>query len=73
MNVSSIISFEAKDGEGEKGAFSFTLDGQLDGKVLPGDSLRGNVQWEFAAAPVGAKVYFKPELIGGDTIVWAVD
>ncbi len=73
LNVSSIISFEAKDGEGEKGAFSFTLDGQLDGKVLPGDSLRGNVQWEFAAAPVGAKVYFKPELIGGDTIVWAVD
>ena len=70
-NVSSILSFEAKDGEGTKGEYSFSLDGPIDGKLLPGDSLRGNVEWNFAAPPTGVKVYFKPDLIGGDTIVWA--
>jgi hypothetical protein len=71
LNLSSIISFEAKDGEGTKGEYSLSLDGSIDGKILPGDSLRGNVAWTFSGPPTGVKVYFKPALFGGDTIVWA--
>ncbi len=71
LNLSSIISFEAKDGEGTKGEYSLSLDGSIDGKILPGNSLRGNVEWTFAGPPTGVKVYFKPALFDGDTIVWA--
>jgi hypothetical protein len=70
---SSIASFDAKDGEGTKGSYQFMTDGpSLDGTLLPGDTLRGSLQWKFDTAPSGLKVYFSNSLFGGDTITWAV-
>lgn len=70
MTVSSMLSFEAKNSDGTK------LDqeifdcpsGQLDGKVLPGDKLKGNVCWKGAAA--GVRIYYTASLFGSGAVVW---
>ncbi len=73
VSISSLVSFDAKDGEGTKGKFKLVTQGpQLDGKLVPGDTVKGNLQWEFAAPPKDVKVYYTDGLFGGDTIVWSV-
>ncbi|NLA78985.1 MAG: DUF4352 domain-containing protein, partial [Erysipelothrix sp.] len=49
LAVSSIISFELKDSEGNKGRYAFLLKSiksQLDGTVMPGDKLKGQIAFD---------------------------
>jgi hypothetical protein len=74
VTVSSLASFDAKDGEGAKGKFKFSTHGsQLDGRLVPGDTLVGDVTWEFASPPTGVKVYYTDSLFVGDTLAWSVE
>lgn len=49
LAVSSMMSFELKDENGEKGGYTFMLDAvssQLDGSVMPGDLLKGQIAFD---------------------------
>jgi hypothetical protein len=73
LSVSSILSFSAKNSDGEKlEAEMFDCGGSgLDGKVLAGDKLKGNICWTVTgAAPY--KIYYEASLFGSGAIVWEV-
>jgi len=72
LNVSSLLSFEAKDNEGtklEQGIFD--CGAGLDGKVLPGDKLKGNICWKGATTDI-IKIYYEAELFSAGAVVWEV-
>jgi hypothetical protein len=71
--ISSMISFEAKSSDGTK----LNLDifdcpsGSLDGTVLAGDKLKGNICWS-GLTTTSAKIYYTPNFMGSTVIVWEV-
>lgn len=69
--VSSIISFSAKDLDGTKLEFSFCDGSGLDGKVLAGDKLRGDLCWDGVKPDLGLKIYYEVMLSSG-AVVWQV-
>ncbi len=72
MNVSSMLSFSAKDSEGTKLEQEiFDCSPGLDGKVLPNDKLKGNICWKGATtSPI--KIYYEAELFGSGAVVWEI-
>ena len=72
LNVSSLMSFEEKDSEGSKLEQEiFDCSSGLDGKVLPGDKLKGNICWSGATTgPI--KIYYSAELFSSGAVVWEV-
>jgi hypothetical protein len=75
VTVSSMMSFEAKDSEGSKldQAIVDCPSGHLDGTVLPGDKLKGNICWAVPAGAKGIRIYYTANLFGSGAVVWAVD
>jgi hypothetical protein len=73
MNVSSLLSFTAKDSEGTKLESNFMDCGSssLDGKILPNDKLKGDVCWQ-GATTNSVKIYYEAELFGSGAIVWEI-
>ncbi len=72
LNVSSLISFEAKDDEGTKLEQEiFDCGSGLDGSVLPGDKLRGNICWSGAATDI-VRIYYTSDLFGSGAVVWEI-
>jgi hypothetical protein len=72
MNVSSMLSFSAKDSEGTKLTQNiFDCGTGLDGKVLPGDKLKGDICWDGATTDT-VKIYYEAELFSSGAIVWEV-
>jgi len=71
LNISSILSFSAKDNEGTKLEQElFNCGSALGGKVLPGDKLKGDICWKATILPV--KIYYEPELFGTGATVWEI-
>lgn len=72
LNVSSIISFEAKDDEGTKLEQElFDCGSGLDGSVLPGDKLKGNICWSGAATDI-VRIYYSSALFSSGAVVWEI-
>lgn len=72
MHISSVLSFEAKTADGSKlqqDIFGCSSS-RLDGSVMSGDKLKGDICYKNAEAPV--KIYFKPKVLGGTTTVFEV-
>lgn len=49
LSISSLISFDLKDSNGEKGSLSYMLDAvksSLDGDVMAGDRLKGQIAFD---------------------------
>jgi len=71
--ISSILSFEAKDSDGTKLELEIFDCGSsnLDGEVLPGDKLRGDICWSGAKSST-VKIYYKADLFGSGAVVWEV-
>jgi hypothetical protein len=72
LPMSSIMSFSAKKEDGtllEQEYFDCGTSG-LDGSVLPGDKLRGDICWAGAGPDAGIKVYYEASLFGQGAIVW---
>jgi hypothetical protein len=70
--VSSIANFEAKTSDGTK--LDQTLScgsGSMDGTVLAGDKLKGDICWSGTITDT-VKIYYTPEIFGGTVIVWEV-
>lgn len=72
LDLSSMLSFTAKNADGVKLEDEFFDCGEssLDGKVLPGDRLRGLICWSGAAAEDGIKLYYEANLFGEGAVVW---
>ncbi len=72
LTISSMLNFEAKDSEGTKLEQEiFDCGPGLDGKILPGDKLKGDICWSGAVTDV-IKIYYTAELFGSGAIVWEV-
>ncbi len=72
LNVSSILSFSAKKGDGtllDQEFFDCGTSG-LDGSVLPGDKLRGDICWSGANPDDEIKIYYESSLFGQGAVVW---
>lgn len=71
--ISTLISFEAKDGDGtEMQEEIFDCgSGSLGGTILPGDKTRGDICFGPIATDT-ARIYFTPDLFSGQTVVWQV-
>jgi len=74
LNISSLISFEAKDSEGTKLEQEIFDCGtsSLSGKVLPGDKLKGDICWSGATTDT-VKIYYSAELFSSGAVVWEVN
>lgn len=71
LAVSSMLSFSAKNSEGSKLESSFECGAStLDGKVLPGDKLKGDICWKGAAKPI--KIYYEANFLSSGAVVWEV-
>lgn len=73
VTISSLMSFDAKDGDGNKGKYQISTDApSLDGGLVPGDTLRGTLVYGFDPGAKGLKLYYTDSLFGGDTIVFGI-
>jgi hypothetical protein len=72
LNVSSLLSFSAKDNEGSKldQSISSCSPGP-DGKILPGDKLKGNICWS-RATKTPINIYYEAELFSSGAVVWEI-
>lgn len=70
LTVSAMLSFTAKDSEGTKLDSDFNCAG-LNGKVLPGDKLKGDICWT-GATKAPFKIYYEAELFSTGAVVWQV-
>ncbi len=72
LSVSSMLSFSAKKSDGTKldqEYFDCGTSG-LDGSVLPGDFLRGDICWSGASPDAGIRIYYEASLFGQGAVVW---
>ena len=70
--VSSLLSFDAKDTEGTKLESSiFDCGSSLDGKILAGDKLKGDICWKGLTTDK-ARIYYEANIFGSGAIVWEV-
>jgi hypothetical protein len=75
VSISSMGSFEVKDGDGNKAKYKLNVSGppQLDGTVYPKDTLVGQITYDLTAPdPKELKLYYSVSLFGGDTLVFAL-
>lgn len=69
--VSSVMSFSARDGEGTRLEQDWDCSPSLDGSVIPGDKLKGNVCW--TGAPDKIKIYYEASWFGQGAVVWVLN
>jgi hypothetical protein len=70
LDVSSMLSFSAKDNDGTKLEADYTC-ADLNGKILAGDKLKGNICWTVTTA-TPFKIYYDASMFGSGSIVWLV-
>lgn len=71
LAISSLISFEVRDDAGNKGQVALPLGEStsgLDGKVLPGDKLRGHVAYQ-PGLGAGLTLRFTASLLGDPIVI----
>lgn len=72
ITVSSLLSFSARDSQGTRLELEiFDCGDSLDGSVLPGDLLRGDICWSGASTET-AKIYYEASLLSSGAVVWEV-
>lgn len=72
LNVSSLLSFSAKKGDGtllDQELFDCGTS-SLDGSVLPGDKLKGDICWSGASPDDEIKIYYESSLFSQGAVVW---
>lgn len=69
--VSTLLQMSIKDSEGNKYTPALTQDatGKVDGELLAGDIIKGDVGYEIPTTAKGLKFYYQPEWLTGNTIV----
>jgi hypothetical protein len=72
MTVSSLLSFSARDDDGTKLEQEWMCSPGLDGSVLAGDKLRGNLCFKTTGIEP-YKLYYEASLFGSGAVVWQVE
>lgn len=74
LEVTSMLSFyiRKRDGSSLEQEY-FDCGTSLNGSVIPGDKLTGDVCWSGADPDDGIKVYFEAELFSSGAVVWLVE
>lgn len=74
LDISSILSFYARrrDGSSLEQEY-FDCGTAMDGSILPGDKLKGDICWANAASTDGIKIYYEEELFGSGAVVWVLE
>lgn len=69
--ISTLIQMYIKDSEGNKYTPAIFSDatGKVDGELLAGDKVKGDVGFEIPTTAKGLKFYFNPNWISGESIV----
>ena len=65
LAISSIMTFDLKDNDGVQGKYAFLMDAiksQLDGSVMPGDKLTGQIAYDVSESDV-YNFYFRDSLL----------
>jgi hypothetical protein len=71
--VSSLVSFEARDGEGTPLEIDiFSCGPSLDGTVLAGDKLRGDVCWTAPNDATSFRLYYRDNIFGSGAVIWSL-
>jgi len=74
VSVSSMMSFSARKRDGSQLEQEiFNCGSSLDGDVLPGDKLRGDVCWSGASPDDEIKIYYEADLFGQGSVVWVLE
>jgi hypothetical protein len=74
MSVSSMVSFSARVRDGSQLEQEiFDCGSSLDGDVLAGDKLKGDICWSGANRDAGIKIYYEVELFEQGAVVWQVE
>lgn len=74
VNVSSMLSFEARTADGTKLEQEiFDCASSLDGSILPGDRLKGSVCYKGAPETGITKIYFQDNIFASGATVFSVD
>ena len=71
-SLSSMLS-SGKDSTGKMGDFKLPAGHGFDGTLLPGDSIRGQVSFEFDAGASGLTMTYQPSFLGGQVAKWSLD
>lgn len=73
LNVSSMLSFSARkrDGSSLEGEY-MSCGTSIDGSVIPGDKLKGDICWKGANIEEGIKIYYFSSLLSQGAVVWVV-
>jgi hypothetical protein len=73
VTVSSLVSFTARNSAGEKLNLKFMACGSsLDGKIIAGDKLKGDLCWDTGIA-TEAKIYYEGgTILSMKTVTWVV-
>jgi len=72
LNISSLLSFSARDSEGTELEIDImSCGGKLDGGILPGDKMKGDICWDGMATD-SAKIYYEANLFSSGAVVWEV-
>jgi hypothetical protein len=74
LAISSLLSFDAKDNEGQKLEQNIFDCGNTSfgGKVLPGDKLKGDICWTVTGNKP-YKIYYSANLFSSGAIVWQIE
>jgi hypothetical protein len=74
LEISSMLSFYARKRDGSPLEQEyFDCGSSMDGSVIPGDKLTGDICWTEANPEDGIKIYFEPELFSEGAVVWLVE
>jgi hypothetical protein len=71
-NISTLLQMYVKDADSTKytpTVISTDTTGQVDGELLAGEKVKGDVSFEVPTTATGLKFYFTPEWLSGGTIV----
>ena len=73
VDISSWWGWTAKDTDGNKLKQTLCDNPGLDGKVLVGDKLRGDICWDGVRQNAAIKLYYEANVFSAGAIVWAVN
>ena len=51
----------------------FDCGTSLDGSVIPGDKLKGDICWSGASLDDGIKIYYESDPFGEGAVVWIIE
>ena len=74
-SISTLMGMYLKDSEGSKYNQTLMINTgkQLDGELLAGDTVKGDISYEVPIVATGLKFYYNPSWLGDETIIVTIN